>query len=162
MKALFLGHFAATVAPRILAKVKTPLETSLLDDEGDAALLAPLLADAEIVVGHIWRAGFPPAPRLRLLQSVAAARACPREGGGTRRYSQISRRWSKPTTRGDPESPLRWNLQEGAPAGAGAAGAGPPSEPHPGGLTAQCGGLQPASQPQDQGGRQPPRPGCAV
>jgi phosphoglycerate dehydrogenase-like enzyme len=72
MKTLFLGHFAATVAPRILAKVKTPLETSVLNDEGDAAQLASLLADAEIVVGHIWRAGFPPAPRLRLLQSVAA------------------------------------------------------------------------------------------
>jgi phosphoglycerate dehydrogenase-like enzyme len=72
MKALFLGHFAAGVAPRILAKVKTPLETSILDDEGDAAQRAPLLAEAEIVVGHIWRAGFPPAPRLRLLQSVAA------------------------------------------------------------------------------------------
>ena len=39
---------------------------------GDAEHLAPLLANAEIVVGHIWRAGFPPAPRLRLLQSVAA------------------------------------------------------------------------------------------
>jgi phosphoglycerate dehydrogenase-like enzyme len=72
MKSLFLGHFAATVAPRILAKVKTPLETSILDDEGDVKHLAPLLAEAEIVVGHIWRAGFPPAPRLRLLQSVAA------------------------------------------------------------------------------------------
>src|SRR5207245_3418223 len=72
MKALFLGHSAATVAPRILAKVKTPLETSILDDEADATHLAPLLASAEIVVGHIWRAGFPPAPRLRLLQSVAA------------------------------------------------------------------------------------------
>jgi phosphoglycerate dehydrogenase-like enzyme len=52
--------------------VRTPLETSILDDESDAEHLAPLLADAEIVVGHIWRAGFPPAPRLRLLQSVAA------------------------------------------------------------------------------------------
>ena len=31
-----------------------------------------MLADAEIVVGHIWRNGFPPAPKLRLLQSVAA------------------------------------------------------------------------------------------
>ena len=72
MKALFLGRFAAGVAPRILAKVETPLETSILDDEGDAAHLTPLLADAETVVGHIWRAGFPPAPRLRLLQSVAA------------------------------------------------------------------------------------------
>jgi phosphoglycerate dehydrogenase-like enzyme len=72
MRALFVGHFAASVAPRILAKVKTPLETSILDDESDAAHLAPLLADAEIVVGHIWSAGFPPAPKLRLLQSVAA------------------------------------------------------------------------------------------
>src|SRR5438128_1591090 len=72
MKALFLGHFAASVAPRILAKVTTPLETSILDDEGDAEHLAPLLANAEIVVGHIWRPSFPPAPRLRLLQSVAA------------------------------------------------------------------------------------------
>src|SRR2546421_5893647 len=72
MRALFLGHFAATVAPRILAKVTTPLETSILDDEADAVHAAPLLAEAEIVVGHIWRAGFPTAPRLRLLQSVAA------------------------------------------------------------------------------------------
>src|SRR5215471_7868582 len=72
MKALFLGDFAATVAPRILAKVKTPLETSILDDEGDTEHLALLLAETEIVVGHIWRVGFPPAPRLRLLQSVAA------------------------------------------------------------------------------------------
>jgi hypothetical protein len=46
MKALFLGHFAATVAPRILAKVKTPLESSILDDERDAEHLAPLLAEA--------------------------------------------------------------------------------------------------------------------
>jgi len=44
MKVLFLGHFAATVAPRILAKVKTPLETSILDDEADATHLASLLA----------------------------------------------------------------------------------------------------------------------
>jgi hypothetical protein len=72
MRALFLGHFAASVAPRILAKVKTPLESSILDDERDAAHLAPLLTQAEIVVGHIWRPSFPPAPRLRLLQSVAA------------------------------------------------------------------------------------------
>jgi hypothetical protein len=35
------------------------------------------------------------------------------------------------------------DLQERAPAGAGAAGAGPPSEPHhPGGRIAQCGGLR--------------------
>jgi phosphoglycerate dehydrogenase-like enzyme len=72
MKALFLGHFAASVASRILAKLKTPLEPSILDDESDAERLAPLLAEADILVGHIWRPSFPPAPRLRLLQSVAA------------------------------------------------------------------------------------------
>jgi phosphoglycerate dehydrogenase-like enzyme len=72
MKTLFLGHFAANVAPRILSKVKTPLETQILENEGDIERLSLLLADAEIVVGHIWRASFPPPPRLRLLQSVAA------------------------------------------------------------------------------------------
>jgi phosphoglycerate dehydrogenase-like enzyme len=72
LKAVFLGGFAASVAPRILAKVKTLLATEILADEGDAARLVPLLADADIVVGHIWRAAFPAAPRMRLLQSVAA------------------------------------------------------------------------------------------
>jgi hypothetical protein len=32
------------------------LESSTLDDEGDRGHLTPLLAEAEIVVGHIWRA----------------------------------------------------------------------------------------------------------
>jgi phosphoglycerate dehydrogenase-like enzyme len=40
MKALFLGHFAATFAPRILAKIKTLLEGSSLDDQGGIAHLA--------------------------------------------------------------------------------------------------------------------------
>ena len=62
MKTLFLGNFAAAVATRILSEVETPLETQILKNEGDAEQLAPLLAEAEIVVGHIWRAGFPPAP----------------------------------------------------------------------------------------------------
>jgi hypothetical protein len=52
MKTLFLCDFAASVAPRVLAKVKAALETSILDDEG-AEHLAPLLSEAEIVVGHI-------------------------------------------------------------------------------------------------------------
>jgi phosphoglycerate dehydrogenase-like enzyme len=72
MKTLFLGNFAAAVAPLILSKVETPLETEILKNEGDAERLAPLLAEAEFVVSHLWRAGFPPAPRLRFLQSVAA------------------------------------------------------------------------------------------
>jgi hypothetical protein len=67
MKALFLGHFAAKVAARILAKMKAALDSSILDDENDTAHLGPLLADAEIVISHIWRANFPPAARLRLV-----------------------------------------------------------------------------------------------
>src|SRR6266446_2066679 len=89
------------------------------------------------------------------------ARACPRESGGpdaTPRSRGVGR---TNDTRGSAIA-VAVDRQERAPAGAGTAGAGPPSEPHPGGRTAQCGGLQPASQPQDQGGRQPPRPGCAV
>jgi hypothetical protein len=43
VKPLFLGHFAATVSPRIVAEVKTPLDrASMLDDEGDAGQLVPL------------------------------------------------------------------------------------------------------------------------
>ena len=38
---------------RVLAKVKAPLKTSIVDDEGDLDVLAPLLSEAEIVVGHI-------------------------------------------------------------------------------------------------------------
>jgi phosphoglycerate dehydrogenase-like enzyme len=72
MKALFLGGFAAAVAPRILARVTTALQTEILADERDRERLVPALSEAEIVVGHIWRSNFPPAPRLKLLQSVAA------------------------------------------------------------------------------------------
>jgi phosphoglycerate dehydrogenase-like enzyme len=72
MKTLFLGGFAARVAPVILAKATEKLEATILADEGDSQRLVPALAEADIVVGHIWRAGFPSAPRLKLLQSVAA------------------------------------------------------------------------------------------
>jgi phosphoglycerate dehydrogenase-like enzyme len=72
VKTLFLGGFAARVAPRILAKVTEKLDTTILADVADSQRLIPALAAADIVVGHIWRAGFPSAPRLKLLQSVAA------------------------------------------------------------------------------------------
>ena len=72
MKTLFLGGFAAAVAPRILARVTTKHDTEILSDERDHQRLIPLLAEAEIVVGHIWRIDYPSAPRLRVLQSVTA------------------------------------------------------------------------------------------
>jgi 5-methyltetrahydropteroyltriglutamate--homocysteine methyltransferase len=54
------------------------------------------------------------------------------------------------------------DLQEPATTGRGAAAAGPPGKPYFGRRIAQCSGLQSARKPQDQGGQQPPRPGCAI
>src|SRR5437016_5117444 len=71
MKTLFLGRFAAGIAPRIVGSLTTAPDTEILPDDTDLARLAPALAEADIVVGLTWRAGFPPAPRLRLLQCIA-------------------------------------------------------------------------------------------
>ena len=60
MKTLFLGGLAARVAPRILGKMREKLdEPVILADLGDMQRMMPALADAEIVVGHIWRPDFP-------------------------------------------------------------------------------------------------------
>jgi phosphoglycerate dehydrogenase-like enzyme len=73
MKTLFLGGLAARVAPRILGKMTEKLDdTAVLAELTDMQRLIPALAEAEIVVGHIWRPDFPPAPRLRLLQAATA------------------------------------------------------------------------------------------
>src|SRR5256714_1804930 len=72
MNTLFLGGLAARVAPRILAKMTEKLDTNVLAELGDMQRLIPALAEAEIVVGHIWRADFPEAPRLKLLQAATA------------------------------------------------------------------------------------------
>ena len=72
MKTLFLGGLAARVAPRIIGKMREKLDTSILAELTDTQRLIPALAEAEIVVGHIWRPDFPPAPRLKLLQAATA------------------------------------------------------------------------------------------
>ena len=73
-KTLFLGNFGARpgVWEAILAKATETLDSSVLFDVNDTQRLIPALAEAEIVVGHIWKNDFPEAPRLKLLQSVAA------------------------------------------------------------------------------------------
>jgi phosphoglycerate dehydrogenase-like enzyme len=70
MKALFLGGLAARVAPRILGKMREKLDATILAEPTDMQRLIPALAEAEIVVGHIWRSDFPEAPRLKLLQAA--------------------------------------------------------------------------------------------
>ncbi len=72
MKAAFVGRVAARGAPGILAKMTGKLDAAVLADEGDAQRLIPALAEAELVVSHVWRPDFPPAPNLRLLQSATA------------------------------------------------------------------------------------------
>src|SRR5437660_778970 len=72
MKILFLGGLAARVAPRILGKMSEKLDTAVLAELSDMQRLIPALAEAEIVVGHIWRSDFPEASRLRLLQAATA------------------------------------------------------------------------------------------
>jgi phosphoglycerate dehydrogenase-like enzyme len=72
MRALFLGGLAARVAPRILGNMTEQLDTEVLAELTDMQRLIPALAEAEIVVGHIWRADFPEAPRLKLLQAATA------------------------------------------------------------------------------------------
>ena len=63
-----------------------------------------------------------------------------RPGGGRKSAVELDptlrddlERLVEPTSRGDPESPLRWTLQECAQAGRGAHGAGPPGQPSGGG-----------------------------
>ncbi len=72
MKALFLGDFGGRIAPLVLAKVGEKLDTTVLLDIGDSQRLIPALAEAEIVVSHVWKKDFPEGPRLKLLQSPAA------------------------------------------------------------------------------------------
>src|SRR5712692_9381775 len=72
MKTLFLGGLAARVAPRILAKMTQEVEPTALADLTDMQRLIPALAEAEIVVGHIWKKEFPEAPRVKLLQAATA------------------------------------------------------------------------------------------
>jgi phosphoglycerate dehydrogenase-like enzyme len=71
MKALFLGGVAAGTAAGIKDRLPAGLEVEILDDPIDRARLVQAAADAEILVSNHWRADYPPAPRVRLVQSVA-------------------------------------------------------------------------------------------
>jgi phosphoglycerate dehydrogenase-like enzyme len=74
MKVSFVGNFGGRpeVVEAVLGKVAEKFEPTVVFDIADGQRLIPALADAEIVVSHIWKKDFPEAPRLRLLQSPAA------------------------------------------------------------------------------------------
>jgi phosphoglycerate dehydrogenase-like enzyme len=71
VKALFLGGVAASTAAGIRARLPVGLDVEILDDPIDQARLPEAAADADILVSNHWRADYPPAPKVRLVQSVA-------------------------------------------------------------------------------------------
>jgi phosphoglycerate dehydrogenase-like enzyme len=71
MKALFLGNVAADTYAGIKDELSPGLDCEVLNDPIDRALLPAAAADADILVSNRWFAEFPPAPKLRLVQSVA-------------------------------------------------------------------------------------------
>src|SRR5215831_8033131 len=71
MKALFLGGVAAGTAAGIRTRLPADLEIEVLDDPIDRRRLPQAVADADILVSNHWRTEYPPAPKVRLVQSVA-------------------------------------------------------------------------------------------
>ncbi len=71
MKALFLGNVAADTAKGIIAELPPGLRVEILADPQQLMQSPEAAADADILVTNHWRAEYPPAPNLRLVQSVA-------------------------------------------------------------------------------------------
>jgi phosphoglycerate dehydrogenase-like enzyme len=71
MKALFLGNVAADTANGIKAELPPSLRVEILAEPQDLLRAPEVSADADILVTNHWRAEYPPAPRVRLVQSVA-------------------------------------------------------------------------------------------
>ena len=71
MKALFLGRVAADTARGIEAQLPASLAVDIIDDPIDRTLLPGAAAAADILVSNHWHPDYPPAPNVRLVQSVA-------------------------------------------------------------------------------------------
>jgi len=71
MKALFLGNVAADTAEGIAADLPTGLRVEVLADPHQLMRSPEAAVDADILVSNHWRADYPPAPRIKLVQSVA-------------------------------------------------------------------------------------------
>src|SRR5207302_1338196 len=71
MKALFLGNVAADTFEGIQAELPADLQAEILADPQQLTRSPEAAADAEILVSNHWRADYPPAPKVRLVQSVA-------------------------------------------------------------------------------------------
>ena len=71
MKALFLGNVAADTANGIRAELPRGLRIEVVADPHVLLRAPEVTADADILVTNHWRADYPPASSLRLVQSVA-------------------------------------------------------------------------------------------
>ncbi len=71
MKALFLGNVAADTANGIIAELAPSLRVEIIADPQKLVRSPEAAANADILVTNHWRADYPAAPRLRLVQSVA-------------------------------------------------------------------------------------------
>ena len=71
MKALFLGNVAADTARGITAELPPGLRVEILADPQQLMRSPEAAADADILITNHWRPEYPPAPNLRLVQSVA-------------------------------------------------------------------------------------------
>jgi hypothetical protein len=68
MKALFLGRVATDTFAGIKDELPKGLDTEVIDDPIDKSRIT---GDFEILVSNHWRAEYPAAPGMRLVQSVA-------------------------------------------------------------------------------------------
>ena len=71
MKALFLGNVAVDTYAGIKDELPPSLDCTIINDPVDRSLLPAASVDADILVSNRWFADFPPAPKFRLVQSVA-------------------------------------------------------------------------------------------
>jgi phosphoglycerate dehydrogenase-like enzyme len=71
MKALFLGNVAAGVYASLEPELPAALERIVMPDPQELRQRPEAAAEADVLVGNHWRADYPPAPNLRLVQSVA-------------------------------------------------------------------------------------------
>ncbi|HEX9184627.1 MAG TPA: 2-hydroxyacid dehydrogenase [Burkholderiales bacterium] len=69
MKVVFYGSLIHHLPPTLLGKVKTPWTTERFLEKDPKEDFARALADADVLISMVWNKAFPPAPRLRLIQS---------------------------------------------------------------------------------------------
>jgi phosphoglycerate dehydrogenase-like enzyme len=69
VKAVFYGSLIHHLPPTLLAKVKTPWTTERFLEKDPRENFARALADADVLISLRWSRDFPPAPRLKLIQS---------------------------------------------------------------------------------------------